>query len=336
LRSIEQLRSILDRERSRADRSGVGFAMLKFTPREEATSEQTLVCLAKILERRLRCTDGTGWLGERQVGVVLSGTSVAGARVVASDICGSFGELAPPQCEVYYYPSDPPSPSDGRHNGSAGQSEPEPRVGALEPLFVQPLTPAKRALDMLGAVVALVLFAPIMLVAAAAVKLTSPGPVFFKQLRAGRGGHPFWMYKFRTMQVGADWLKHQLLDQNELDGPAFKIKDDPRLTSIGRFLRRSSIDEMPQIWNVLKGEMSLVGPRPLPCDETAACFAWQKERLHVTPGLTCIWQVKGRSHVTFDEWMRMDLAYVQNGSFIKDIQILAATVPAVVLGKGAY
>jgi lipopolysaccharide/colanic/teichoic acid biosynthesis glycosyltransferase len=336
LRSVAELRTILDREKARADRSRVGFAMLKFVPRDEASAQEVLVRLAKILKRRLRTTDETGWLGDRQVGVVLFGTSVSGARSVANDIRGSFGDLSPPQCEVYYYPSDSISPPDGRRNGTAGHAKSDAPARALEALFVQPMTLAKRLLDMVGAVMALILFAPLMLGAAVAVRLTSPGPIVFKQLRAGRGGEPFWVYKFRTMQVDADRIKKQLLDRNELDGPAFKIKDDPRLTSIGRFLRRSSIDELPQLWNVLKGDMSLVGPRPLPCDESAACSAWQKDRLYVTPGLTCIWQVKGRSLVTFDEWMRMDLNYVHTRSFINDLKILAATVPAVVFRRGAY
>ncbi|MEX0679225.1 MAG: sugar transferase [Pirellulales bacterium] len=336
LLSVDQLRNILSRERARADRSGLGFVMLKFTPGAEATSQDTLVRLAKILKSRLRCTDEAGWLGEQQVGVVLPGTSVTGARSVANDVCRGFGELTPPRCEAFFYPSDSTHSSNGQQNGSAKPAESEIPVGALEPLFASPLLLTKRAVDVFGAIVALVLLAPAMLAVAVLVKLMSPGPVFFRQLRAGRAAKAFWIYKFRTMQVDADGLKQQLRDRNELSGPAFKIKDDPRLTSIGRFLRRSSIDELPQLWNVLKGDMSLVGPRPLPCDESAACSGWQKGRLNVTPGLTCIWQVKGRSHVTFDEWMRMDLDYVQNRSFIKDLKILADTLPAVLFGEGAY
>src|SRR5262249_40417169 len=151
---------------------------------------------------------------------------------------------------------------------------------------------------------------PVLLLVALAIKLTSPGPVFFKQLRAGRGNKPFWMYKFRTMHVGADLIKDQLRAQSEQDGPAFKIKNDPRIHKLGRLLRITSLDELPQLWNVLCGDMSLVGPRPLPCQESDGCLGWQRRRLDVTPGLTCIWQVWGRSRVSFNEWVRMDIEYI--------------------------
>ena len=336
LHSVDQLRNILDRERARADRSGIGFALLKFTPREEETAQETLLCLAKILKRRLRCTDETGWLGELQMGVVLPCTPAAGARNVADDISQCFGEFTPPHCEVYCYPSDSANQEDHRRNGSVEHRAPQQHVGAMESLFVQPMTMAKRTLDIVGAVVALMLAAPIMLVAAVGVKLTSPGPVFYKQLRAGRGNKPFWMYKFRTMQANADSLKRQLLGQNEMDGPAFKIKADPRITSIGRFLRRSSIDELPQLWHVLTGKMSLVGPRAMAWEESEDCQTWQRRRLDVTPGLTGIWQVYGRARVSFNEWMRMDLQYIDTHSLSKDLKLLTATVPAVLLGDGAY
>ena len=336
LRSEEQLRDIIDRERARADRSGLGFAVLKFSSREEATSHETFVCLAKILNRRLRLTDEAGWLGDRQIGVVLPCTSAHGARSVAGDICQGFGPLAPPDCELYYYPTDTNGQSDGPRNGSAARDESQVPGGAVESLFVQPMSLAKRTLDIAGAIVAITLAAPIMLAAAAAVKLTSPGPIFYKQLRAGRGAHPFWMFKFRTMQINADALKKQLQDRNEMDGPAFKIKDDPRITPVGRFLRRRSIDELPQLWHVLTGEMSLVGPRAMAWDEAEDCEPWQRRRLDVTPGLTGIWQVYGRARVSFNEWMRMDLQYVDTRTLSSDLTLLAATVPAVLFGEGAY
>ncbi len=143
------------------------------------------------------------------------------------------------------------------------------------------------------------------------------------------------MYKFRSMISDAESLKSQLMELNEQDGPAFKITADPRVTRLGRFLRDTSLDELPQLWNVLRGEMSLVGPRPLPCDESDACLGWQKRRLDVTPGLTCIWQVKGRSQVTFNEWVRMDLQYVGRRSLWQDLKILISTVPAVLQRRGA-
>ena len=175
-----------------------------------------------------------------------------------------------------------------------------------------------------------------MAVIALLIKLDSPGPVVYRRRVMGLNGRQFDALKFRTMHIDGDAILAASPILLDILASTHKIKDDPRITSIGRFLRRTSIDEMPQLWNVLTGDMSLVGPRPLPCDESAACHAWQKDRLRVKPGLTCIWQVTGRSHVNFDDWMRMDLNYVQNASFTKDLKILAATVPAVMFGEGAY
>jgi lipopolysaccharide/colanic/teichoic acid biosynthesis glycosyltransferase len=166
--------------------------------------------------------------------------------------------------------------------------------------------------------------------------LTSPGPLFFRQQRDGLAGQRFTMHKFRTMCADAEAQKSKLRRHSEQDGPAFKMINDPRLTRVGRFLRRTSIDELPQLWNVLKGEMSLVGPRPLPCDESNSCEDWQKRRLDVTPGLTCIWQVKGRSRVSFADWIRMDVEYIKSRSLWQDFKLLVRTILAVLRGNGAY
>ncbi len=168
-----------------------------------------------------------------------------------------------------------------------------------------------------------------MLLIAIGIKWTSPGPVLFKQKRTGLGGQVFEIYKFRTMSVNAEDQLCELRHANENDGPAFKMQRDPRVTGIGRFLRMTSLDELPQFWNVLSGDMSLVGPRPLPCHESAASAPWHRRRLDVTPGITCIWQVSGRSLVRFDQWMRMDIDYVQSQSLWGDIGMLFRTVWAV-------
>lgn len=149
--------------------------------------------------------------------------------------------------------------------------------------------------------------------------------MLFKQRRIGLGGIPFEILKFRTMVVDAESQKNALKHLNEQDGPAFKIKEDPRVTRIGRVLRFTCVDELPQLWNVLRGDMSLVGPRPLPCDESDACRWWHRRRLDVQPGITCTWQARGRSMVSFDEWMRLDLEYVRRRSFGFDMQVLFAT-----------
>ena len=193
----------------------------------------------------------------------------------------------------------------------------------------------KRALDILAAGAGLVFLSPLLVVVALAVKLTSKGPIFYSQLRSGQGGKPFRIYKFRSMVVDADDRKKDLMAINEQDGPAFKVKNDPRVTKIGRFLRKTSIDELPQLWNVLKGEMTLVGPRAMYCPEMDACNRWQRRRLDVRQGITCIWQVGGRSSVPFDEWMRMDMRYIGKRSLWRDIKLLLQTIPAVLFRKGA-
>ncbi len=204
----------------------------------------------------------------------------------------------------------------------------------MEPLFARPLPLWKRAMDCVLAATALVVLSPLLLAIALAVKLTSPGPILFRQMRSGLGGRPFAFYKFRSMVCDAEARKAGLMARNEQDGPAFKIRNDPRVTPIGRFLRASSLDELPQLWNVLRGDMSLVGPRPLPCDESDACAGWHRRRLDVTPGLTCIWQVEGRSQVSFDDWVRMDVRYLRLRSLAADAALIVRTLPAVLLRRG--
>jgi lipopolysaccharide/colanic/teichoic acid biosynthesis glycosyltransferase len=211
----------------------------------------------------------------------------------------------------------------------------KPAVKSVHELLVRPMPWWKRAIDLAGATAALAVASPVLLAAAAAVKLSSPGPVVFTQRRAGLGGRPFTIYKFRTMCADAEAKKKALRKHSEQDGPAFKMVRDPRITRVGAFLRKTSIDELPQLFNVLKGDMSLVGPRPLPIDEQNAAETWQQRRLDVTPGLTCIWQIKGRSKVTFAEWVRMDVSYMRRRTLLHDLAILFKTVPAVLLRRGA-
>ncbi len=194
----------------------------------------------------------------------------------------------------------------------------------------------KRAIDMLLSLIGLVITAPIFLLTALAIKLDSPGPVFYEAARIGRGGRPFGMYKFRSMRVGAEAEQEKLAALNEATGPIFKIKNDPRLTRMGRFFRRTSLDELPQLFNVLRGEMSLVGPRPPLPREVAQYEEWHKKRLEVAPGMSGLWQVSGRSLLTFDEMVMLDLFYIENWSLALDLKILLRTVPSVLLANGAY
>ncbi|MDB6136888.1 MAG: hypothetical protein JWM59_5131 [Verrucomicrobiales bacterium] len=194
---------------------------------------------------------------------------------------------------------------------------------------------AKRILDVSVSGVLLILLSPLLLAVALGVKLTSPGPVLFSQERVGMNKRKFQLFKFRSMVVNAEELKASLASKNEMSGPAFKIKNDPRVTKVGRILRKTSIDELPQLWNVLKGEMSLVGPRP-PLPKEVEKYEWlDRRRLSIKPGITCLWQVGGRSNLSFKEWMELDKAYCDHWSFWLDLKILLKTIPVVLLGKGA-
>jgi exopolysaccharide biosynthesis polyprenyl glycosylphosphotransferase len=194
----------------------------------------------------------------------------------------------------------------------------------------------KRMLDITVSIFVILLFSPILIVAAIAIKLTSPGPIFFLQQRMGLNKRRFKILKFRTMVLNAEKLMPGLEKHNEMSGPVFKIRNDPRITQAGRFLRKSSIDELPQLLNVLKGEMSLVGPRPLPVrDYEGFNEDWQRRRFSVKPGITCLWQINGRNGITFDQWMLLDLQYMDEWSLWLDLKILARTVPAVLRGAGA-
>ena len=204
------------------------------------------------------------------------------------------------------------------------RSEPESHI----PLLV------KSVMDRIGALVGLILTAPVMLLAALMIKLDSRGPVFFQQTRLGLNGRPFSMLKFRTMCSDAEIRKPGLLEKNEMSGPVFKIKRDPRVTRTGRLLRKFSVDEFPQFLNVLKGEMSLVGPRPPLPQEARRFQPWQHRKLSVRPGLTCLWQVNGRNNIDFDEWMQLDLHYIDNWSLWLDAKIMARTIPTVLKGSG--
>jgi exopolysaccharide biosynthesis polyprenyl glycosylphosphotransferase len=223
-------------------------------------------------------------------------------------------------------------------------ARPTYEVLAQRPMLVFRATPelswtmfVKTIMDRVGALIGLVILSPVFLVIAALVKFTSPGPVFFRQKRAGLHGQPFEMWKFRSMCVDAEKQQEALASRNVMSGPVFKVDDDPRITPVGKWLRRLSIDEFPQLINVLRGEMSLVGPRPLPIYEVEKfAQAGHRRRLSMKPGLTCIWQIRGRNKVTdFVDWVRMDLEYIDNWSLVLDLYILVRTVPTVLCGSGA-
>jgi lipopolysaccharide/colanic/teichoic acid biosynthesis glycosyltransferase len=335
LASPERFRALVERERQRVDRNGSRFSLLVLTPRHARSADVLFAALAEFLSFRLRVTDDVGWWRPGALGVLLPDTPAQGAGKVADDVCRAECLPAPVDCEIYVYPSHRP-PRDGERAALHEDLELPAAARPLEPVLTQALPAWKRAFDIVGAVIALVLFSPLMLLAALAVKTTSRGPVFFRQLRDGLGGRQFWVYKFRTMIVDAEKQKQALRAISEQDGPAFKLARDPRVTPVGRFLRKTCIDELPQLWNVLRGEMSLVGPRPMDSKESQHCRGWERRRLDVTPGLTCIWQVDGGSRVPFAEWMRMDIRYIRRRTPWHDVKLLLKTAIAVVFCRASH
>lgn len=207
-----------------------------------------------------------------------------------------------------------------------------PEVAEPSPVYFA----LKRAVDVVAAVALLALLAPLMLTLAIAVKLTSPGPVFFTQERCGLRARRFYVLKFRSMRRDAESRKHEVRALDVTNGPTFKSPVDPRVTAVGRMMRRYSLDELPQLWHVLTGDMSLVGPRPLVTQETLELPSWALARLAVKPGLTCIWQVSGRSLIPFEEWMELDVEYVRSRSLWLDLKLLIKTPAAVLTGRGAF
>jgi lipopolysaccharide/colanic/teichoic acid biosynthesis glycosyltransferase len=336
LYSADRFRAALQRERARADRWEQPLSLLSLGVASAQHGEDTLKTVARILAQRLRLTDEAGWLDSRHIGILMPNTPGWGAWTLADEICLEFPDsVALPQCKVYCYPSNW-FLGEGSHSGElADEPAEQGTTEAMEPLFFQRLPRWKRAVDILGSSLFLLVHSPLLLAVAVLIRLTSRGPVFFCQTRAGLGGRPFTMYKFRTMVENAERLKEQIQELNEQEGPVFKIKNDPRHTTVGRFLRKFSLDEFPQMWNVLKGDMTLVGPRPPLHDEVAQYALWQCRRLDVTPGLTCLWQVRGRSQLSFTQWMRLDLQYVARQSPWYDAKLLLETVPALVTGRGA-
>lgn len=229
-------------------------------------------------------------------------------------------------------PNDPVTVMNGRE-GEVLSVEDLIRFPIRDPHYYRAI---KRLLDIAFSGLGILLFLPLLLPLAFLIKLESNGPIFFRQIRVGRNRRHFICYKFRSMVDDAEILKDEIGYLNEAEGPMFKIRNDPRITPLGRFLRRSSLDELPQLFNVLKGDMSIVGPRPQIPSEVDQYEPWHYRRLEVTPGITCLWQVSGRSSIGFEEWMRLDMEYVKMRSLSFDLKILLLTLPAIIARKGAY
>lgn len=350
----------MQKEKSRIDRRSVacGFSviLMKGLP---ATFEKSQPDLLVEFRKRLRITDALGRCGDG-LGVLLPETDRQGANVVAAsllDVARRFElELS---IDILTYPDDDEISqnsieyqdfqfstvdADRREELQQDSTPPSTEIECRaisqsgKTTFFQSTLPTplwKRAIDIVGSSFGLILLSPVFAGAAIAVKLSGPGPIFFRQKRDGKDGKPFEMIKFRTMCPDAEAKKKSLEEFSEQDGPAFKLQNDPRLTTIGKYLRMSCVDELPQLINILRGDMSLVGPRPLPVNESAECTLWQRKRLEVVPGLTCIWQLKGDRQTKFADWMRMDMEYIRDRSLWLDLKLIFQTVWVAVLHRGS-
>lgn len=334
-----QFQRVLSKERVRADRTdeAFGFIILRLTEFKRIRGDT--IKLAKLLHRRLRETDEKGHLGKGRLGVVLPATDSRGTELVLESILDlALQADLKLEGESFVYPNPTDSEPPRRFHEEVREALQESRQPqSNRPVPVAMMVGAyptwKRALDIAGASFGLVLASPIMVIAAAMIRLTSPGPILFHQQRMGYLGQQFTILKLRTMVSNAEELKDGLLEMNERDGPAFKMKRDPRITTVGRLLRSTGLDELPQFLNVLRGDMSLVGPRPLPVSEDQQCLPWQRRRLDTKPGLTCFWQLSKSRNIPFVEWMRLDMTYEKKCSLWLDLKLIAKTFSAVLMGR---
>jgi lipopolysaccharide/colanic/teichoic acid biosynthesis glycosyltransferase len=347
---------ILERERSRTDRYGDMFSLLIFDTGKFNGKQAKEFAISDIICQRVRPTDEVGWFKKARLGVILPSTPYKGALKLANDICQQIRtkERATAVFQIFSYPADRLGKIDKNMELRfietnecviKGFSEVQKDIGndadifdcnrlaeGSKPLFEQQMPWWKRGIDILGSLVGLVLMAPLFLAIAIFIKIVSPGPVFFTQKRIGYLGRPFTMFKFRTMRVNADTILHEnhVTELIQSGQPLKKMDDkDPRIFPLGKFLRISGIDELPQLINVLRGEMSLVGPRPeLPCS-LQYCEPWHSRRFDTKPGLSGLWQISGKTTTTFNEMMRLDISYVNKRSFWLDMLIILKTFPTI-------
>lgn len=358
--SGRQMKDVIAKERLRADRFGHFFSVVVIDLHCGLRSIKPQArALARLFSERLRQTDEWGVLGGRRVALLLpmtTGESAEGLLTSLMRLAQSRGINFSAEIIFYGRPQQPTDcdsdlyddleENDTHTRGGAIAATPLLRTGhvasdrkgaetaAAHIRLIKPSYPLwKRSFDVLFASIGLLAAAPLIAVAAIAIKVTSPGPVVFRQRRTGQFGREFDILKLRTMVDGAEALQSALRVSNERDGPAFKMVKDPRVTPIGRLLRNTGLDELPQLWNVLRGEMAIVGPRPLPCTEQAACQPWQQRRLDTRPGLTCYWQIAKSRQISFDDWMRLDLRYDRRASPACDLLLIGRTVTAVVRGR---
>ena len=356
IHSLEAFRDLLDRERARAERTGQEISLVVFdASRQNGTAVACLRELAYALASRVRAGDEIGWFSDKSIGVALPATSAEGAWIFADDVSTRTDSRIPSlDCSVYTYPTkwgnDGRDADDARRpRGAAGDSGAETSVimhdggrsiRPLEDVLTRPIPVWKRALDVIGSVAALILLSPVFLAVAVFIKIVSPGPVFYTQTRVGYLGKTFKFWKFRTMHVNNDASGHQHYLSSLIHGDAPMIKldadRDPRIIRCGRMLRQSCVDELPQLFNVFVGDMSLVGPRPCVPYEAEEYLAWHARRFDSVPGMTGLWQVNGKNKLTFKQMIRFDIQYARTMSLGLDLRILAQTLPAIARMVGEH
>jgi lipopolysaccharide/colanic/teichoic acid biosynthesis glycosyltransferase len=331
---------MIAKERARVDRNNHVFSLISFEVGTQKENIDSINILVHQLKTQIRITDEIGWLDNHSIGVLLFNALDAEAKLFIDKIYRNCSQQFLGNYSISTYPEG--IFEHPHHDMSGPSSIPGDRRSTenltaknLQPIFFDKTKLGKRLGDIVLSSIALIVLSPLMLVVAIAVKLTSKGPVLFKQQRAGLGGAPFTFFKFRTMYTDAERHKSDLLQFNERTGPVFKMENDPRITRLGVHLRKWSLDELPQFINVLKGDMSLVGPRPPTMDEVEKYESWHKYRLEVKPGITCIWQVYARHEKSFENWVRLDIKYKRERSFLLDMKLIILTLPAILSRRGA-
>jgi lipopolysaccharide/colanic/teichoic acid biosynthesis glycosyltransferase len=321
----------LAREAGRSERTGEPFSLIRVESR--GATEADFEVLHQFCQTRLRITDDAGWLDKKTVGILLPGASHSEAQTVAHAMYNALGPDVSSRfdCRIFSDRQDGEEEQDLPQEASDWIGE----ADSLASLFVIPIPFFKRACDIVGGLVLGILALPVLCFSMLLIRLESRGSGIFRQTRVGHGGKLFKLYKLRTMVDDAEVRLSELQDENERDGPAFKHANDPRVTRVGKLLRKTCIDELPQLWNVLKGDMTLVGPRPPLPNEVAAYEPWHRSRLRSKGGLTCLWQVHGKPmNVSFQDWVRMDIRYQSQASPLRDLGLLAQTAWVVIASRG--
>jgi lipopolysaccharide/colanic/teichoic acid biosynthesis glycosyltransferase len=354
IHSMDRFRDLIERERSRTDRTGIRFCLVVFKlAARKRDTYRTLYHLAGLLTSRARTSDEVGWVDKTSLGVLLIGSGEQGGAQFGKQLLASLPEgVAVPKVSVYAYPNqdrgetrepihleaapegESAPVSNLQNSNSVSKDAPPTEDPAMPSVFVRQLPLWKDILDVLLALTALILLSPIFLLIAVYIKIADPGPVFFRQERVGFRGKKFECWKFRTMKVNNDAAAHEAYLKSLIKGgdqPMVKLdaKKDPRIIPLGWILRQSGLDELPQLINVLRGDMSLVGPRPCLPYEAKEYDQWHAERFDTVPGLTGLWQVSGKNRTSFKDMMRFDIRYSRRMSFWMEIQILFKTFPAI-------